>query len=41
MEILDADEIPLRDSKGKIMSRDIVQFVNYRNLKDNTHEFAK
>lgn len=30
MDELDADEVPLRSSDGKVMSRDIVQFVPFR-----------
>lgn len=30
MEQLDGDEEPLRDARGQICKRDIVQFVRYR-----------
>jgi hypothetical protein len=31
MDELDADDVPLKSSTGKVMSRDIVQFVPFRN----------
>ena len=34
MEILDGDKIPLINSKGEIRKRDIVQFVEFNNFKD-------
>ena len=34
MDVLDADDKPLRNRAGKTMSRDIVQFVPFRNYKD-------
>lgn len=36
MEILDADDVPLRSSSGKLMERDIVQFVPFNKFK-NAH----
>lgn len=37
---LDGDQIPLRDSLGRVTSRDIVQFVPFRKFKDNLNELA-
>ena len=34
MDILDADDVPLKSSKGVFMKRDIVQFVPFREFKD-------
>ena len=31
-EILDADDIPLRNHSGQLMARDIVQFVPFREI---------
>merc|ERR1711920_1012264 len=33
MDKLDADDVPLRDSKGQVMKRDIVQFVPFNAFK--------
>lgn len=41
MDILDADEEPLIDSKGKKMERDIVQFVPYRNVGNSPTALAR
>ena len=41
MDILDADDEPLIDSKGKKMARDIVQFVPYRNFGNSPAELTK
>lgn len=35
MDILDADDVPLRSSNGVMMSRDIVQFVPFRKYQAN------
>ena len=35
METLDGDEIPLRNSKGELRKRDIVQFIKFNNFKNN------
>ncbi|KAK8893481.1 hypothetical protein M9Y10_021903 [Tritrichomonas musculus] len=35
MDELDADDVPLRSSRGKVMSRDIVQFVPFRKFLQN------
>lgn len=35
MEILDADDIPLVNSSGETMKRDIVQFVPFKKYKNN------
>lgn len=41
MKILDADIVPLIDSNGKKMTRDIVQFVPYQKFKDSAIGLAK
>jgi hypothetical protein len=41
MEILDADENPLIDSKGVKMARDIVQFVPFRNFGNSPSALTK
>jgi hypothetical protein len=41
MEILDADDNPLRSSAGEKASRDIVQFVPFRKFKDDPVRLAK
>ena len=42
MDILDADEVPLYSQKyKKNMSADIVQFVPFRDFKNNPAELAK
>ena len=35
MEKLDGDEIPLRNSKGEMRKRDIVQFIKFNKFKQN------
>ena len=35
METFDGDEIPLRNSKGELRKRDIVQFIKFNNFKKN------
>ena len=35
MEKLDGDEIPLKNSKGEMRKRDIVQFIKFNNFKKN------
>lgn len=41
MEVLDADDNPLRSSTGERASRDIVQFVPFRKFKDDPVRLAK
>ncbi len=42
MEVLDADDKPLYSTKlGKQMERDIVQFVPFREFKDDPYRLAK
>jgi hypothetical protein len=41
MQVLDADEQPLIDSKGRPMMRDIVQFVPFRNFGNSPTALAK
>merc|ERR1719433_1234808 len=41
MDILDADDPPLRSSRGKLMPRDIVQFVPYNQFKRNPGQLSK
>jgi hypothetical protein len=41
MNTLDADEVPLVDSKGKRMDRDIVQFVPFRDCGNNPALLSK
>ena len=42
MEVLDADDTPLYSNKyKKYMERDIVQFVPFRDFKQNPHLLAK
>ena len=38
MDILDADDVPLKSSKGVLMKRDIVQFVPFRNFSNVSKE---
>jgi len=35
MDILDADDTPLVDRGGKVMKRDMVQFVPFKDCKNN------
>lgn len=37
MEILDGDEVPLKNSNGEIRKRDIVQFVEFNKFKDKNN----
>ena len=42
MDILDADDVPLYSMKyKKEMSADIVQFVPYRDFRDNPQQLAR
>ena len=41
MNILDADEEPLYDDKNRKASRDLVQFVPFKDFKDNPHKLAE
>eukprot|EP01129_Flabellula_baltica_P008548 TRINITY_DN340_c0_g1_i4.p1 TRINITY_DN340_c0_g1~~TRINITY_DN340_c0_g1_i4.p1 ORF type:complete len:763 (-),score=172.10 TRINITY_DN340_c0_g1_i4:17-2305(-) len=41
MEVLDADEVPLRSSSGKLMERDIVQFVPFRSFANDPVALAR
>ncbi|KAI8827199.1 KIAA1599 protein-like protein [Fimicolochytrium jonesii] len=41
MNILDADDVPLRTPEGRTCERDIVQFVPYRTTAGNTAKLAK
>ena len=41
MVVLDADDVPLVNSKGKTMKRDIVQFVPFRNVGNSATELAR
>ena len=41
MERLDADEEPLVDSHGKVMDRDIVQFVSFRAINTSAAELSR
>eukprot|EP00494_Astrolonche_serrata_P029514 UN29781 len=41
MDVLDADDEPLIDSRGVRMQADIVQFVPFNQFKHNTHLLAK
>eukprot|EP00736_Rhodelphis_marinus_P009483 Rmarinus@m.27058 len=41
MEILDADDHPLRSTDGRVMERDIVQFVPFRQYEDDPDGLAK
>eukprot|EP00358_Blepharisma_japonicum_P005691 CAMPEP_0202943456 /NCGR_PEP_ID=MMETSP1395-20130829/3911_1 /ASSEMBLY_ACC=CAM_ASM_000871 /TAXON_ID=5961 /ORGANISM="Blepharisma japonicum, Strain Stock R1072" /LENGTH=368 /DNA_ID=CAMNT_0049640959 /DNA_START=369 /DNA_END=1471 /DNA_ORIENTATION=- len=38
---LDGDQIPLTDFEGRVTNRDIVQFLPFRQFKDNPEELAK
>lgn len=40
MDVLDADDEPLKNSSGVQMSRDIVQFVPFRKYRDNAPRLA-
>lgn len=41
MRQLDDDECQLVDSRGRKTTRDLVQFVEFRNLKNNSVELAR
>lgn len=41
MERLDGDDMPLTDSQGRSIARDIVQFVPYRKYEGNTKKLAE
>ncbi|KAJ3004088.1 Copine-5 [Thoreauomyces humboldtii] len=41
MNILDADDVPLRGTDGRTPERDIVQFVAYRDFATNPHLLAR
>lgn len=41
MEILDGDKEPLKNSKGAVVERDIVQFVIYNNFKGDLNKLAE
>ena len=40
MNILDADDDPLVDSRGRMSARDLVQFVPYNDYKNDSVELA-
>ncbi len=41
MEVLDADDSPMRSTWGETARRDIVQFVPFNQFKDRPHDLAK
>ena len=41
MDVLDADEDPLYDNNGRKADRDLVQFVPYKDFKNNGQKLAE